>query len=271
MFYLLSKLLGALVQPTGLILLCLLAGLWQLRRRRERAGRRLIVAATLAYLIGGVSPLAHILALPLENRFPRPDLAAIGDAIAGVIVLGGAQDTLVARSRQAVALTDAAERLTDPVALLRALPGRPLVFSGGGNQLLYDSVSEADVAKAFYDGLGIDPARIWLERDSRNTHENAVFTARLLRERGLAGRRFLLVTSAYHMPRSVGCFRAAGIDVVAWPVDYRTRGWSDLWRLFAQPSDGLKRLDEMTREWIGLVAYRLTGRIPALLPAADGG
>jgi uncharacterized SAM-binding protein YcdF (DUF218 family) len=269
MFFILSKLLWVLVQPTTLILLCLLLGVLLLRRRRERAGRRLVAIAALGYLVGGFSPFAHLITVPLENRFSRPDLAAIGDSIAGIIVLGGGQDTLVARSRKVVALTDAAERLTDPVALLRALPDRPLIFSGGGGQLLYDSMSEAEVAKAFYDGLGIDPARIWLERDSLNTYQNAVLTRELLRQRGLDGKRFLLVTSAYHMPRSVGCFRAAGIDVVAWPVDYRTRGWNDAWRLFSQPSDGLKRLDEMTREWVGLVVYRLAGRTSELLPADD--
>ena len=81
------------------------------------------------------------------------------------------------------------------------------------------------------------------------------------------GERWLLVTSAWHMPRSMGSFRAAGFPVTAYPVDYRTRGGEDARRGFLHTSEGLRRLDLMVKEWLGLLAYRLSGRTDALFPA----
>jgi len=85
--------------------------------------------------------------------------------------------------------------------------------------------------------------------------------------RPAAGERWLLVTSAFHMPRAIGCFRAVGFDVIPWPVDYRTSGPGDAWRLFPRASEGLRRVDLAAKEWAGLLAYYVTGRSTALLPA----
>ena len=77
----------------------------------------------------------------------------------------------------------------------------------------------------------------------------------------------MLVTSAYHMPRAIGVFRREGFAVEAYPVDWRTRGASDLARPFVSLADGLKRSDTAVREWVGLVAYRLSGRTDDLFPS----
>lgn len=103
-----------------------------------------------------------------------------------------------------------------------------------------------------------------VEGQSRNTAENAVFTKRLLEPK--SGDRWLLITSASHMPRSIGAFRAAGFDVEAYPVDWRTRGWSDASIPFYTLSDGLWRVDTAVHEWLGLLIYRLTGRTSELFP-----
>ena len=107
--------------------------------------------------------------------------------------------------------------------------------------------------------------RITLEDKSRDTLENARFTRELVQPR--PGERWLLVTSAHHMPRSVGLFRSEGFSVEAYPVDYRTRGAIDLLRFFSTVGDGLRRTDTATREWVGLLVYRLTGRTAELFPA----
>lgn len=101
-----------------------------------------------------------------------------------------------------------------------------------------------------------------MERRSRNTYENAVFTKALVAPK--PGERWLLVTSAYHMPRSVGLFRRAGFLVEPYPVDWRIGE-----RVFAfenVSADGLFRTDIAVREWLGLLAYRLSGRTGELLP-----
>jgi len=266
MFYFLSKSVGFLLQPSVIVLMALGLGLLAGAFGRARAARRLLLAAFFGLLIGGLSPLAHILTIPLENRFPRPKLEQVREKAAGIIMLGGAQDTLVATKRKVNALTDAAERLTDSLMLMKALPGKPLVISGGGAQILYDSSSEAETAHRMFERLGADPKLLWREERSRNTYQNAAFTRRLLEKRGMADKPWLLVTTAFHMPRAMGCFRKAGLKVIPWPVDYRTRGWSDAARPFSRPSNGLRRLDMIMREYIGLLAYRLTGRTNTLLP-----
>jgi uncharacterized SAM-binding protein YcdF (DUF218 family) len=73
------------------------------------------------------------------------------------------------------------------------------------------------------------------------------------------------------MPRAIGAFRRAGFDVEPWPVDYRTRGRADLTRPFDKVSEGLRRVDVASREWVGLLAYWLTGRTDALFPAPAPG
>jgi len=114
-----------------------------------------------------------------------------------------------------------------------------------------------------------EDGRLILESKARDTWENAVNVKALVSPK--TGERWLLVTSAWHMPRSVGVFRRVGFAIEPWPVDYRTADDWDALRLFDAPADGLKRLDTAMREWIGLVAYRATGRTDALFPAPERG
>ncbi len=112
-------------------------------------------------------------------------------------------------------------------------------------------------------GLGLDETRLVLEGESRNTAENAEFTRDLL---GQGSGKIILVTSAFHMPRSVGLFRAAGVDVVPWPTDYRSSGSQGFGVEFTDPDQNFDTASTAIREWIGLAVYRLTGQIDSLFP-----
>src|SRR5205807_9412989 len=114
-------------------------------------------------------------------------------------------------------------------------------------------------------GFASSRQRILLEDQSRDTDENARFTKELLQPK--PDERWLLVTSAHHMPRAIGVFHAADFPVEAFPVDYRTRGAADLLRPFSTLGDGLRRTDTAAREWIGLLLYWITGRTSELFPA----
>ena len=173
--------------------------------------------------------------------------------------------------RDEVALNEAAERMTAMAELARRYPQARIVFSGGSGRLIFDGVSEASLAARLFESFGIAKERITLEDKSRDTLENARFTKELVQPK--PGERWLLVTSAHHMPRSVGLFRAEGFAVEAYPVDYRTRGAIDLLRFFSTVGDGLRRTDTATREWVGLLVYRITGRTAELFPgpAVHGG
>jgi uncharacterized SAM-binding protein YcdF (DUF218 family) len=263
MFFYLSKTIGLLVEPSVLLTLVLLLGTALLRTRATRLARGLIAAGVAGLLIGGCSPLGNALILPLEGRFAAADLERSGP-VAGIVLLGGAEDTRVSAARGIVALNEAGERLTEAMALARRFPAARVLFSGGATEIVREPTFGADAAARFFAGQGLEPARLILERRSRNTWENALFS--LAAAAPKPGERWLLVTSAWHMPRAIGCFRRAGFPVEPWPVDYRTAGSGDLWRLFEKPSEGLRRLDLVLREWAGLVVYRVSGRTDALLP-----
>ncbi len=164
-------------------------------------------------------------------------------------------------SRGAPDINEAAERIVVMASLARTYPAARLIYSGG-NGSLYGGGSEADAVRPIIESFGIADSRVIYEGRSRNTYENGVYSKALADPK--PGERWLLVTSGYHMPRAMGVFRQVGFDVEAYPVDYRTRG--DLLTPFDDVSTGLRRTDAAMREWIGLVAYRLTGRSSAFFP-----
>ncbi|MEE9588453.1 MAG: ElyC/SanA/YdcF family protein [Hyphomicrobiaceae bacterium] len=266
MFFSISKIAGAFAQPSFLLLVIVGLGSALLWSRWRRLGRWVVSGGAIVLAVGALSPLGNILILPLEDRFPRPPLQEL-DGVRGVIVLGGSFDSAVSLARGAIALNESAERVTEMLAVARRLPDVPVVFAGGAGALLVAQESEASAAGRLLASVGVAPERVVVERRSRNTHENAVFVERLVRRYGEG--RWLLITSAYHMPRAVGCFRKAGLDVLAWPVDHRTRGRADFARFFASPSDGLRRIDLVAREWLGLFVYWLTGRTDELWPKPE--
>lgn len=272
MFFYIAKAAWFVLQPSTLIALLIGYGAILIWTGWARWGRRFVSIGAVLLLIVGLSPLGNALILPLEDRFPRADLDRPPPP-AGIIILGGAEDRLVGGARHAPTLNEAGERLLEGAILAHKFPGAKIAFSGGDAGILYKSDSEAEGAAALLTQLGIARDRLILESDARDTYENAVYLKKELEAKGEldASKRWLLITSAYHMPRSMGAFRQAGFEVEPWPVDYRTRGLEDLSRPFDKVSEGLRRVDVATREWVGLVAYWLTGRTDALFPAPRAG
>jgi len=262
MFFYLSKILGFFALPSNALIVLGLVGGAIAVFRGGRAGGKLIVASLILLAIFGLSPLANALILPLEQRFPPWDESR--GPPTGMVVLGGAFDTVVSDTRADLPLNEAAERMTVSAALARKYPQARIIFTGGTGTLLYGGPTEGELARRFYASLGVAADRITIEEASRDTAENAVFTKPLADPK--PGERWLLVTSAYHMPRSVGVFRRIGFMVEAYPVDYRTRGIEDLARPFPSLGEGLRRGDIAVREWIGLLMYRMAGRTDELFP-----
>jgi uncharacterized SAM-binding protein YcdF (DUF218 family) len=263
MFFVLSKILGFFALPSNTVIAIGVLGIMLLATRWRRTGVGLAMASVLGCAVMGLSPLGNALILSLEQRFPPWD--ATRGTPDGIVVLGGAITPEVSVARGMPALNEAAERITAAVELARRYPNARLIFSGGSGALLYGEGVEAEIAIRQFEALGLPHERVVAEEQSRNTVENAVFS-RLIAE-PKPGERWLLVTSAYHMPRAVAVFRAAGFPVEAYPVDWRTRGSADALRPFESVGDGLRRTDTAVREWVGLVVYRLTGRTEELLPS----
>jgi uncharacterized SAM-binding protein YcdF (DUF218 family) len=265
MFFVLAKIFGFFAHPSNVLIVLALVAAATLRTKFATTGRRLLLTSVILLAILGFTPLGNALIVPLEDRFPRWD--ATRGAPDGIVVLGGAFDTVVSRARGDIALTDAAERMTVVADLARRYPAARILFSGGSGQLVFAGATEAELAARLFASFGIDRQRIILEDRSRDTAENAVYSRIAASPR--PGERWLLVTSAYHMPRAVGAFRRANFPVEAYPVDWRTRGPADLARPFESLADGLKRSDTAAREWVGLLLYWLRGRTSELFPGPN--
>jgi len=259
--FVVSKIAGFFAIPSNLIILMGIVGVLLLHTALARAARRLVIASLVLLAIAGLSPIGNILILPLEQRFPVWD--ASRGAPDGIVVLGGAVTADIAAARNDVALNEAAERMTATVELARRYPNARIIFSGGDGSIAY-SGNESEAALRLFDRLGLATGRVTVEDQSRNTFENAVLSKQIAAPK--PGERWLLVTSAYHVPRAMGIFRMAGFPVEAYPVDWRTRGAEDAVRPFPTLAEGLRRTDTAVREWAGLVVYWLSGRSSELFP-----
>lgn len=265
MFFYASKIIGALVWPSSVITLLLLSGVVLIFLGRGlRSAKRLLTAGVVLLIVCGLSPLGNWLVLPLEQRFARGPLPA---EIAGIILLGGFEMTGISLARGELSLNEGAERLTEGILLALQRPKARVIFTGGDVSLIGVRQSPGGPIASYMQAVGIAPERIMLEEYARTTHENAAFLARMLQPK--PGERYVLVTSAFHMPRSVGTFRRNGFDVIPWPVDYRTRGRRDIWEVFSSVPPGLERVDLAFKEWLGLLAYRLSGRTGELWPVPE--
>jgi len=263
MFFILSKILGFFALPSDDAAALAALGVILLFTRFKRAGRALATLGIVLLLVAGLTPLGNALMLPLEERFPPWDAAR--GAPTGIVVLGGAVGPELSAARGTPDLNEAAERITSAAALALRYPQARIIYSGGDARLVLKGGIEADYAMDLFESLGIPRTRIEAERRARNTIENAVFSKALANPK--PGERWLLVTSAYHMPRAIGVFRHVGFSVEAYPVDWRTRGRIDLVLPMESVTAGLRRTDTAMHEWAGLFAYWITGRSTALFPA----
>lgn len=252
MFFPLSKILGGLCLPFTQVLL-LLAAFAFLVRRRPRAAWVCFWTALLGMYALSTRPVADLITRPLEEQFPRTALPACVDAI---VVLGGATD-LATSLPERLEFGSAADRFIEGVILAKKYPDAALVFSGGTSSLFDSSRLEAPWLAEYAEKLGVPRAQIRAERRSRNTRENAVETVTILRAEGRTS--VLLVTSAFHMPRSMGCFHQVGVYPVPYPVDFRTQSAPyDLMSLMPNINN-LADASHSIREYWGLLIYSLKG------------
>ena len=263
MFFFVSKIFWMIASPINLLLFAALIGVLLCYGRRARLGRGLALTAILILIAAATLPLGVLLIAPLEDRFPLPppDLPPPE----GIIVLGGAIDDQVSAARQETVFDEGGERVTEAVVLAKRYPQARVVYTGGAASFTGAISTEALQARKLMSQMGIAPDRVTIEDKSRNTDENARFTAAIVHPQ--PSQRWIIVTSAFHMPRSMGIFEKAGFHPIAYPVAFRTRGhWPDDLRLTFEPTRNLRIFEIAVHEWIGLAAYWLSGRSDHLFP-----
>jgi uncharacterized SAM-binding protein YcdF (DUF218 family) len=266
-FFNLSKLVGVIVAPTNLLVIVLVGALVATRFQRFRTlGSRLALIATAVLAALAVFPVGDGMLAVLERRFSPLENCAEADrmAPAGVIVLGGAVGSIRIGDRFEATLGDAAERVTYAAYLARRYPDATVLVSGGQAFDNGSGTSEAEGMSELMVQLGVARGRILQEAESRTTAENATLVAQQT-----GSGTWLLVTSAFHMPRAIATFRKSGVDVIAAPTDWRVGDDSE--PLLFSASANLQKVDLAAREYLGLLAYWLSGRTDELFPGPEEG
>jgi uncharacterized SAM-binding protein YcdF (DUF218 family) len=251
------------LQPGNLLMLCLLAGVLLFLFFRGRRGKVLIGLSALGFLLLAVAPIGPALLLPLEQRFPRPVLP---ERIDGILVLGGAVDPRISLSYGETAFNSSISRVLAGIALARKHPEAKLALVGGEGDFFPVGFAEARATEGFVLEEGIAPARLILEERSRSTHENAVYAREVIQPK--PAETWVLVSSAFHMPRAVASFRAVGWPVIPYPVDFKIDPRTGLQANF-NLLDGLSASTIAGKEWAGLLGYRLAGWTQELFPAPE--
>jgi uncharacterized SAM-binding protein YcdF (DUF218 family) len=263
-FFFASKIFWMIASPINLLLLAALVGVLLCFGRHARFGRGLALTAILILAAAATLPVGVLLIAPLEDRFPVP--SADLPPPEGIIALGGAINDQVSAARQETVFDEGGERLTEAVILAKRYPQARVVYTGGTASFVPGASStEALQARKLMSQMGIAPERVTIEDKSRNTDENARFTAAIVHPQ--PSQRWIIATSAFHMPRAMGVFEKAGFQPIAYPVAFRTRGrWRNDLRLTFDPTRNLRIFEFAVHEWIGLAAYWASGRIDHLFP-----
>ncbi|MCR4269424.1 YdcF family protein [Nitratireductor sp. ZSWI3] len=264
MFHLVSAIGWLFLQPLGLamllVALCVILALVGWLRLSVTAGG----LSFLVLFLSGWTTLGALLLHPLEERFGKPD--PVPETVDGIVVLGGGLEGSINLARGGHELNASGDRFVETAILARRFPEAKILISGGQGAVFLSGEGDADTAPRLLTALGVDPQRLILENGSRDTYENAVFSKRIAAPR--EGETWLLVTSAFHMPRAVGVFREAGFPVLPWPVDYKTAGNERFGFAEDNALDSLRNVSVGIREWVAIAAYRFAGRTGSMLPEA---
>ena len=198
---------------------------------------------------------------PLESRFQHnPDLP---EQVDGIIVLGGSIIPDRSVEWQQLETNQFHERLSSFLQLAQLYPDAKLVFSGGNASTNKEKPTEAQIAKTYFLKSGISPERLLIENKARNTAENVSYSKQLVNPK--SNETWLMITTAYHMPRAIGVFCQQNWKVIPYPVDHQT-----LPSKLYQPGFSLmlnaNNFVFATHEWLGLLAYYLSGKTHQLLP-----
>ncbi|BCS52726.1 YdcF family protein [Geobacter sp. SVR] len=253
MILLIKKIFASFLLPPGcLILLLFGCALVHIRRRAIGTAWWFLLPALLLWILS-TTYVSTALHASLERGFGIPAHPS-GDVI--VLLGGGVYDRVADLSGSGAPTEHMLARLVTAVRLQRRL-GLPVLISGGA--VFAGRTAEAPVARRFMIDMGVPPDRILIEDKSRDTIENALFSKKVLAREGL--KKPILVTSAFHMRRSVEAFRRAGLEVTAVPSSLRTApDRAMVWADWLPDSSNLEATSAALREYLGLIYYRLAGK-----------
>ncbi len=261
LFFYLSKLLWLIISPDSLLLLLIILSLILFYIGKNKLAKKMLSITSGILLFIAFFPIGEWLLYPLESRFQTNPV--LPEKIDGIIVLSGAEDAELSHVWGQVELGSAAERDLTFISLAQRHPQAKLVFTGGSGSLTKQQFKGADIAEQLFKQLGFNTDKILFERESRNTYENAIFSKKLIKP--VKNENWILITTSWHMPRSVGIFCKEEWPVIPYPVDHQTNK-NELFKINFSLAENLLGLKIAIKEWLGLFAYYISGKTPALLP-----
>ena len=261
LFFLLSKLFWLVCSPESLLVILMFCCFFLVFINAYQKARRLSIFLSVLIFVITVLPVGDWLLYPLENRFPPAP--RLSPPIDGIIVLGGSENITGSFVWNQVELNQHSERFFAFIKLIKTFPHARHVYTGGTGDPLRQEYKGSEVAKKLLEEQGVDISNILFESESRNTYENAVFTKKMAQPK--PDEKWVLITSASHMSRALGIFRKTGWNVIPYPVNHDTNPES-LFRLTWNFSGNLSKLDGAAYEWVGLLAYYLTGKTSQFFP-----
>lgn len=230
-----------------LFILFLILGGILLIFKRKKWGKRFITFSCLGFLLFAIIPIGLWTFENLENRFPK--MTSIPPTAKGMILLGGSFDQMTTIARGETAYNLAAGNFIRFIEIAKENPHLQLVYTG--------NAFETETAKKEFKALGIGPSTVQFAEKAKDTKENAMRTKELLNPSPQD--QWILVASAYHIPRAIGLFRKAGFNVIPYPVDYHTPGKYEMW-FFMGLKLNLDAWQVSSREWLGMLINYLMGR-----------
>jgi uncharacterized SAM-binding protein YcdF (DUF218 family) len=250
MFFILSKIFWMLCSPLTLIGLMIVAGLV------FKKLNRLVSAGAVLFVVFGFLPIGPNLIVYLERQYGNPQ--PVLENVTGIIVLGGVIDGERSDTHQQISLNDYAERITEMIKLSHIYPQARIIFSGGTGAMAQTSSKESEKVHTLLKDLDNNPERFEYEGQSRNTYENMTESIQIANPQ--AGDTWVLVTSAFHLPRAVGVFKKGGWPIIPYPAGYLENGSYVLHPTFDVLGNFYK-LQVATKEIVGIIAYSLTGKL----------
>jgi len=262
MIQLLNKMANILANPLLVIFLLLCCAVFFGVIKWRRLSWVFLTSTMLLMAMICFTPFSNMIILPLEERFAR---SVLPNEIDGIISIGGGLEPKIAFGRNGVEQANASDRLYETAVLARRFPNAKIVYTGATWVLEGKEFASGEIAKRYFTGLGIEKDRIVLENKSRNTFDNVVLSKSLVKPK--QDEIWVAVTSSYHMPRTIGIFRAQNWQVIPWPSDYQTHGTGAATDFSYSAMSNLETLHLAMNEWLGLLAYKLLGRTNELFPS----
>ena len=198
----------------------------------------------------------------LERQYSVPE--AMPEDIDGIIVLGGSFNSYLSEKTGRIAVNSNISRIVDFMALSKQYPNAKKVFSGGSGNILRPNRKEADDAKDFINMMGFDGDGFIYERESKNTYENAFFSKKLLQPK--KGEQWIVITSSFHMPRTMAVFKQLDWEVIPYPTGMKTTGKYRLLQNSFNVVGNFFFLHKALKEIIGVGVYYITGKSALFFP-----